>query len=56
VQTFEKNGEWWVPASNHSPTDARLFGLADLTIEYSDYEFMKLSTTPTEVAIRVSLR
>jgi hypothetical protein len=56
VQTFEKNGEWWVPASNHSLTDARLFGLADLTIEYSDYEFSKPSMTPTEGAIRASLR
>ncbi len=56
VQTFEKNGAWWVPASNHSLTDARLFGLADLTIEYSDYEFAKPSLTPTEVAVRGSLR
>ncbi|HEX5228338.1 MAG TPA: sigma-E factor regulatory protein RseB domain-containing protein [Bryobacteraceae bacterium] len=40
VQTFEKNGQWWLPASNHSLTDARLFGLADLTIEYSDYQFV----------------
>jgi hypothetical protein len=50
LQTFEKNGAWWVPASNHSLTDARLFGLADLTIEYSDYEFAKQAPTGTELA------
>lgn len=31
VQTFEKNGTWWLPESNHSLTEARLFGLAELT-------------------------
>jgi hypothetical protein len=41
VQTFQRNGSRWVPASNHSLTEARLFGLADLTIEYSDYEFAR---------------
>lgn len=39
VQTFEKNGEFWFVASNHSVTDARVFGLADLTIRYFDYHF-----------------
>jgi len=48
VQTFEKNGDWWMPTSNHSLTDARLFGLADLTIEYSDYEFGKTDRTPDD--------
>jgi hypothetical protein len=41
VQTFRRNGSRWVPASNHSLTEARMFGLADLTIEYSDYEFSR---------------
>jgi hypothetical protein len=39
VQTFEKKGDFWFVASNHSLTDARVFGLADLTIQYSGYEF-----------------
>ncbi len=56
VQTFEKNGQWWVPASNHSLTDARLFGLADLTIEYSEYEFAKPAPVQTELAVRASIR
>jgi hypothetical protein len=56
VQTFEKNGEWWVPASNRSLTDARLFGLADLTIEYSEYELAKPAPVQTELAVRASIR
>jgi hypothetical protein len=56
VQTSQKNGDWWVPASNHSLTDARLFGLADLTIEYSDYEFGKQAPVGTELAARASIR
>jgi len=43
VQTFEKNGDFWFVASNHSLTDARMFGLADLTIQYFDYKFETLS-------------
>jgi hypothetical protein len=56
VQTFQKNGPWWVPASNHSLTEARLFGLADLTIEYSDYDFVKAAPLSTEVAVRASVQ
>ena len=56
MQTSEKNGEWWVPKSNHSLTDARLFGLADLTIEYSEYEFRKQPPVGTELAARASIQ
>jgi outer membrane lipoprotein-sorting protein len=56
VQTFEKNGDWWVPASNHSLTDARLFGRADLMIEYSDYEFGKQVPAGAELTARTSIR
>ena len=38
VQTFAKNGELWLAQSNRSVTDARLFGIANLTIEYFNYE------------------
>lgn len=54
VQTFEKDGPWWVPAYNNSLTDARLFGLAELTIEYSDYDFAKPAVAGAEVALRTS--
>lgn len=56
VQTFEKNGPWWLPASNHSLTDARLFGLADLTIEYSDYQFEQPTPAGGILAARASIR
>jgi hypothetical protein len=56
VQTFEKNGSQWVPASNHSLSNARLFGLADLTIEYSEYEFSKTAPVQTELAVRANVR
>jgi hypothetical protein len=39
VQTFEKTGGFWFPVCNHSLTEVRVFGLADLTIQYVDYKF-----------------
>jgi hypothetical protein len=54
LQTFEKDGRWWVPASNHSMTDARIFGLANLTINYFDYQFAKPAVAGTEVAFSTS--
>jgi hypothetical protein len=39
VQTFEKTSDFWFVSSNHSLTDARMFGLAELTIQYFDYKF-----------------
>lgn len=51
VQTFEKNGEFWLASSNHSVTDARLFGLADLSIEYSNYE---LQPAPQRLAEEIA--
>ena len=38
VQTFKKNGDLWLAESNRSVTEARLFGIANLTIEYFNYE------------------
>jgi hypothetical protein len=55
VQTFEKTGDFWLVASNHSRTDAKLFGLADLSVEYSDYELISQSrqgTSRTDRATR----
>jgi len=37
VQRYKKEGDVWVTASNHSITEAKIFGTADLTIEYFDY-------------------
>jgi hypothetical protein len=38
VQTFKKNGDLWLAQTNRSVTEARMFGIANLTIEYFDYE------------------
>src|SRR5579862_4968401 len=37
VHTYQKSGEFWLPASDRSVTDARLVGTTELTIEYLDY-------------------
>jgi hypothetical protein len=37
VHAYKKNGLFWFPVSNRSETDARIFGRADLVIEYFDY-------------------
>jgi outer membrane lipoprotein-sorting protein len=50
VQTFEKTGEFWLVASNRSVTDARVFGAADLTIEYFQYSFDGLTAKSGVIA------
>jgi len=37
VHEYRKNGLFWFPVSNRSETDARIFGKAELVIEYFDY-------------------
>jgi outer membrane lipoprotein-sorting protein len=37
VQTFEKTGDVWLASSNHSITDAKLFGKAEMVIKHYDY-------------------
>jgi hypothetical protein len=37
VHEYKKSGHFWFPVSNRSETDARIFGRADLVIEYFDY-------------------
>jgi hypothetical protein len=34
---YQKHGEFWLPASDNSVSDARIFGPTDLRIEYFDY-------------------
>jgi hypothetical protein len=38
VQQYRKVSDFWLPASNHTVTDIRLGGHAELTIDYKDYE------------------
>jgi hypothetical protein len=37
VRQYDKRGPFWVPVSNTSTTDIRIFGSTDLTIDYFDY-------------------
>ena len=37
VHTYEKNGPLWLPASDRSVTDARIFGPTAVTIDYFSY-------------------
>ncbi|MBV8552824.1 MAG: hypothetical protein JOY54_16130 [Acidobacteriaceae bacterium] len=37
VHTYQKNGPLWLPASDHSVTEARIFGPTDITIDYFSY-------------------
>ncbi len=38
---YEKVGDFWLPASNESETKVRIFGTADLTISYSEYQITR---------------
>jgi outer membrane lipoprotein-sorting protein len=37
VQRYQKVGDFWLPLSNQSTTDVRIFGKTDVTIDYFDY-------------------
>ena len=37
VHDYDKNGPFWFPVSDHSVTEARIFGPTEMTIEYFDY-------------------
>jgi len=37
-RTYQKIGDFWLPESNESETKVRVFGTAELTIEYREYQ------------------
>jgi hypothetical protein len=37
VHTYRKSGSFWLPVSDRSVTDVRIFGATEVTIEYFDY-------------------
>lgn len=47
VQQYRKIGPFWLPASNHTVTDVRIFGPAELSIDYADYQ---INTRPENQA------
>ena len=38
VQRYERTGQFWLPAQNHSVAQAKIFGSTEVLIEYSDYK------------------
>ena len=40
-RTYQKVGDFWLPELNESETKVRLFGTADLCIEYGKYEIIR---------------
>ena len=44
--TYQKIGEFWLPAQNESTTDVRLGGHATLSIHYTDYRLVANTGPP----------
>jgi len=44
-RSYEKIGVFWLPESNHSETNVRVFGTAVLTIEYREYQITPAGAT-----------
>lgn len=44
-QTWHKSGDYWMAAQNRSHAESRIFGLSDLTVQNTDYEFRPGSQT-----------
>jgi len=42
IHTYEKKGPFWLPVSDRSVTEARIFGATELTIDYFDYSLSPL--------------
>jgi hypothetical protein len=38
---YEKVGDFWLPAENHTESEMRLSGVAQLSIKYNDYRILK---------------
>lgn len=38
VQRYQKSGDFWFPTSTESITEARIFGMTDVTITYFEYQ------------------
>jgi len=51
VHRYERLGDHWLPVSNHSATEARVFGHTEVTIEYSGYRINE-SSVPTNGGAR----
>jgi hypothetical protein len=55
VHNYEKSGSSWLPVSDRSETEARIFGSTELTIEYFDYNLDTCTLSATSVPLRKDL-
>lgn len=46
-RSYQKVGEFWLPELNESETKVRIFGTANLCIEYGQYEITRTGSVPT---------
>jgi hypothetical protein len=46
-RSYQKVGEFWLPELNESETKVRVFGTANLCIEYGQYEITRTGSVPT---------
>lgn len=47
VHRYEKFGDYWLPVSNQSNSEARVFGPTKVTVEYSGYQINQGSSATT---------
>jgi hypothetical protein len=52
VHNYEKSGSFWLPVSDRSETEARIFGSTEVTIEYFDYNLDIPSLSATAEPVR----
>jgi hypothetical protein len=55
VHNYEKSGSFWLPVSDRSETEARIFGSTEVTIEYFNYDFNNSLLSDTAEPVRTSL-
>jgi hypothetical protein len=52
VHTYQKNGPFWLPATDRSVTDVRFIGATELSIEYYDYTPKTVALSAREIVPR----
>ena len=51
-RSYQRVGEFWLPESNESQTKVRVFGTAELCIEYGQYEITRAGELNTMSSVR----
>ena len=55
VHNYEKSGSFWLPVSDRSETEARIFGSTEVTIEYFNYNLDASSLSATAEPVGTSI-